>query len=333
MQKVTTLLLGVLLVVCSCRRTELAENLQPATPPETTTQRTCAAHDVLEQQIAADPERGKRLQDYENKVKKYRTGTSSRLINGKLIIPVVVNVLWRTKAENISDDQIRSQLEVLNADFNHLNTDRNGLALPFDDGAAMEVEFVIENWRRDVNRKQTKKTSWTMNEDMKKTARGGIDPTNPEQKLNIWVVGQLLNGTSVILGYGQFPGGPLATDGVVIGHQYFGSRGTLAPPYHLGRTATHEVGHWMGLRHIWGSTNSCASDDEVADTPNQSKANFGCPSFPQIDNCLTNPEGAMFMNFMDYTNDGCMYMFTPGQVTRMQATFFAENAPRKTFLQ
>ena len=96
--------------------------------------------------------------------------------------------------------------------------------------------------------------------------------------------------------------------------------GTLSP-YNLGRTATHEIGHWLNLFHIWGDDGTaCTGRDLVADTPNQGSENFGCPAFPHTDNC-TSGNGVMFMNYMDYTDDGCMNMFTAGQKTRMQALF------------
>ncbi len=124
--------------------------------------------------------------------------------------------------------------------------------------------------------------------------------------LNIWV-GNLGGG---LLGYAQFPGGAAATDGVVLLNGTVGGPGALgtAAPYNRGRTATHEIGHWLNLRHIWGDSN--CGNDFVADTPTQQAAlNFGCPSFPQI-SCSNGPNGEMYMNYMDYTDDACMYMFS-----------------------
>src|SRR5207253_634101 len=119
----------------------------------------------------------------------------------------------------------------------------------------------------------------------------------------------------------QFPGGPASTDGVVV---LYSSVGSIASPgtelhYNLGRSATHEIGHWLNLFHIWGDDNgSCNGSDQVSDTPNQGNNNFGCPSFPHTDNCASG-NGVMFMNYMDYTDDDCMNMFTAGQKDRMQA--------------
>ena len=123
-----------------------------------------------------------------------------------------------------------------------------------------------------------------------------------------------------LLGYAQFPGGPAATDGVVILHSGFGTSGTAAAPFNLGRTATHEIGHWLNLRHIWGDDGTgCSGSDFVADTPNQGGPNYGTPTFPKV-SCGNAPNGDMFMNYMDYVDDAAMVMFTAGQVTRMQAS-------------
>jgi hypothetical protein len=106
---------------------------------------------------------------------------------------------------------------------------------------------------------------------------------------------------------------------VVILNTAFGTKGTAAAPFNKGRTATHEVGHYFNLRHIWGDTEDCSGGDFVADTPNAETANFGTPSFPHI-TCGNGPNGDMFVNYMDYVDDAAMFMFTPGQVSRMHAT-------------
>jgi hypothetical protein len=135
------------------------------------------------------------------------------------------------------------------------------------------------------------------------------------------------------LGYAQFPGGPADTDGVVIAYTAFGDTGTAAPPFDKGRTATHEIGHWLNLRHIWGddcpSSNQCSGSDFVADTPNQECMNYSCPDFPHV-SCNNDPNGDMFMNYMDYVDDPCMIMFTKGQSARMDA---ALAGPRSTILK
>src|SRR4029434_8339970 len=129
-----------------------------------------------------------------------------------------------------------------------------------------------------------------------------------------------------LLGYAQFPGGPLATDGVVNNLQAFGTSGTAQAPFNKGRTATHEVGHYFNLRHIWGDTEDCAGTDFVADTPNAAGPNYGTPSFPSV-SCSNGPNGDMFMNYMDYVDDAAMVLFTQGQAARINATLAG---PRKT---
>lgn len=133
-----------------------------------------------------------------------------------------------------------------------------------------------------------------------------------------------------ILGYAQFPGGNSATDGVVIDNNAMGTTGTATAPFNKGRTATHEIGHWMNLRHIWGDAN--CGNDQVSDTPIATGANYGCPSFPYNSNCGGTTHAMMTMNYMDYSDDACMYMFTAGQKARMLAVF-ASGGPRQGFAQ
>jgi hypothetical protein len=146
---------------------------------------------------------------------------------------------------------------------------------------------------------------------------GGHDNWDPAKYLNIWVC-QLGGG---LLGYATFPADLTSeadNDGVVIGYTAFGNIGTVTAPYNKGRTATHEVGHWLNLRHVWGDAN--CGDDFVDDTPTQEKANYGCTSFPHV-TCGNGPNGDLFIDFMDYSDDACMAMFTNGQKQRTDATF------------
>lgn len=291
-------------------------------------QRECAAQDVLMLQLAADPGMQTRRQAIEESTRRFiESPESSRLVNGVLEIPVVVNVIYRTSAENISDAQIQSQIDVLNEDFNNTNVDRLNVPLEFvDEQATVGFRFVLAG----VNRKYNNKRSWSLNDDMKRSSQGGIDPTDPAQNLNLWVVNKMTYYGRTILGYAQFPGGALATDGVVIGYNYFGRTGTAAAPFNKGRTGTHEVGHWMNLNHIWGDA-TCGTD-HVDDTPQHNTENYGCPAYPHRSTCSGTPV-EMTMNYMDYTDDACMFMFSNGQAARMKATFFAANAPRASFAQ
>lgn len=282
--------------------------------------RGCASHDVLLNKLSEDPKLAIKMNEIESFTQEVlREG---RLVNGKIEIPVVVNVLYKTNAQNISLAQIQSQIDVLNKDFNATNSDFNNVPSIFSGVKAnVGISFVLDA----VNRKKTNKTSWSTNDAMKKSTQGGINPTSPTTKLNLWVC----NLGGGILGYAQFPGGSSATDGVVIDDNAMGTTGTASAPFNLGRTATHEVGHWMNLRHIWGDA-SCGSD-LVSDTPTHNTANYGCPSFPHYSTCSGSPV-EMTMNYMDYTNDSCMYMFSNGQKSRMLAIFAAGGA-RNSFAQ
>src|SRR5262249_7931658 len=138
-----------------------------------------------------------------------------------------------------------------------------------------------------IVRKQTTKDSFSDDDGVKASSSGGADPWPSTTYLNLWVC-QLGNN---LLGYAQFPGGPAATDGVVILHSAFGNTGTAAAPFNLGRSATHEIGHWLNLRHIWGDDGTgCMGSDFVSDTPNQAGPNFGKPTFPSV-TCGNGPNG------------------------------------------
>ncbi|WP_298308403.1 zinc metalloprotease [Flavobacterium sp.] len=275
-------------------------------------ERHCASDEVLKRQLQEDPEMALRMNKIEEFTENFKANNPNyRLVNGQIEIPVVVNVLYRTAAENISLAQIQSQIDVLNKDFNATNTDYNQVPALFSGVKAnVGISFVLDQ----VIRKSTTKTSWGTRDDMKKTNRGGLAPTSPTTKLNLWVC--TIGGG--ILGYAQFPGGSSATDGVVIDSKYLGTTGTATAPFNLGRTGTHEVGHWMNLRHIWGDA-TCGSD-LVADTPTHNAANYGVPTYPHLSTCSGTPV-EMTMNYMDYTDDRGMYMFSLGQKARMDAIF------------
>jgi len=242
-----------------------------------------------------------------------------------ITVPVVVHVVWNTNAENISDAQIFSQMDVLNKDFRRTNIDVINTPSVWQGIAAdCEIDFCLATTDPNgaattgITRTQTSQTSFSINgSGMKSNSSGGIDPWNQDDYLNIWVC-DLSGG---ILGYATPPSNfNNPEDGVVIGYKYFGTIGTVQSPYHKGRTSTHEVGHWLNLDHIWGNGGNCGNDN-VSDTPTQQEENYSCPSFPHNANSCntTNPDGDMFMNYMDYTNDACMNLFTAGQKTRMIA--------------
>ncbi len=283
-------------------------------------QRTCATMEVLEAQQAQDPLLRQRMDEIEQHT---RTFLQSDAVQSRAVvtIPVVVHVLYRTSKENISDAQIKSQIDVLNRDFKALNTDLNDTPNEFKSVIGNpEVEFCLAkqdpngNATTGITRKLVNVSSWGINTNTKKSIKGGVDPWNTTKYLNIWVC-NIGNG---VLGYAQFPGGDASTDGVVIDYRYFGTTGTATYPFNRGRTATHEIGHWLNLRHIWGD--SKCGDDFVNDTPTHNAANTGCQQYPHYSTCTGAPL-EMTMNYMDYTDDRCMNMFSAGQVARMRAVF------------
>jgi hypothetical protein len=225
-------------------------------------------------------------------------------------IKTVVNVVYKTAEQNISDAQINSQIAALNKDYRATNPDRNHTPTPWI-GLVSDVRLEFKLVK--VTRTKTTKDTFTYDDRVKKASTGGIAPFEPKKHLNLWVCA--LGGG--LLGYAQFPGGPQATDGVVINYRAFGTTGTAQAPFNKGRTATHEIGHYFNLRHIWGDTEDCSGSDIVADTPNCAGPNYGTPTWPHI-TCSNGPNGDMFMNYMDYTDDPAMFMFTAQQVLRMR---------------
>lgn len=314
-------------VVISCSDSSLidsepSQNTNRSSAKESVEGRQCASMDVLKQNMQDDPELKKKMQDIEDQTKEFEKKMKGSRVGatGTLTIPVVVNVLYSNTNENISAAQIQSQIDVMNKDFSATNPDFSSVPSAFAGVKSnLEIQFTLSA----VVRKSSTKTSWGTRDAMKSSKRGGIDPTSPTTTLNLWVC----NIGGGILGYAQFPGGSSATDGVVIGPQYFGNTGYVSAPYDKGRTATHEVGHWLNLRHIWGDAN--CGDDMVTDTPTQQTSNFGCPAFPHV-TCSNGPNGDMFMNYMDYTDDLCMFMFSAGQKTRTRA-IFAVGGARASF--
>lgn len=256
-------------------------------------------------------------------------------------IPVVVHVVWNTEEQNISDEQVQSQIDVLNRDFRATNPDIANVPSAFKDSVSdARVEFFLAtkdpkgNQTNGITRSHTTNQSFLMrNNPVKFKNKGGTDAWPSDKYLNLWVCPQILdNDGEEVLGYAQFPGGSTKTDGVVIEYKYFGTTGTATVPYHLGRTATHEIGHWFNLYHIWGDDQRlpdiCSGSDRVDDTPNQGEPNYGKPTFPHT-SCNNGPNGDMFMNFMDYVHDDTMFMFTKDQVDRIDACLAG---PRSSFL-
>jgi hypothetical protein len=294
-----------------------------------------------------------------NYIASLNEGNNESLItpNSTIIVPVVVHVLHNGEpvgvGNNISDAQVQSQIDVLNEDFRRLNADRVNTPAAFAGVAAdPNIEFRLAcidpngNATNGIHRVQTNVNAFTyqtnangsVNEQatgIKFTAQGGTDAWPTDRYLNIWVcnIAPFGNGAQ-LLGYAQFPfdfATSPNTDGVVILNTVFGRVGNLRFQYDEGRTTTHEIGHWLNLFHIWGD--ATCGDDHCNDTPQQFAANqSNCPGFPHFSNCPNNgANGDMFMNYMDYTVDGCKNIYTQDQTNRARA-IFAQGGPRAAFI-
>lgn len=276
-------------------------------------------------------------------------------VGGVITIPVVVHVIHSGQAlgtaPNITDAQVLSQITVLNNDYRRLAGTPGFNSNPV--GADTMIQFALAkqdpngNPTNGIHRVNMCRDSW-LEDDIEDVLKPETI-WNPTQYLNMWSV----NFTDVtLLGYAQFPSnsglgglnqdeGPAATDGVVSNYSTFGSSDyndgsfILEAPYDKGRTMTHEVGHWLGLRHIWGDNSSCtvnatdSNNDFCLDTPAASDANFECPT--GTDSCPSSPGVDMIENYMDYTDDSCMNIFTSNQKARITAVM--TNALRRAELR
>ncbi|MFH0893649.1 MAG: M43 family zinc metalloprotease [Bacteroidota bacterium] len=239
-----------------------------------------------------------------------------------ITIPVVVHVIWYNVSQNISDAQVQSQIEVLNEDFGRTNIDTINTPAAFAGLAAnTEIQFCLA--QTDPNglpttgiiHKQTFTSSFSSDNKVKQSLQGGDNAWDVTRYFNIWVCN--LNGG--LIGYGEFPTSTISnTYGVVIHYSFFGRTGAVSYPYDKGRSCTHEVGHCFNLYNLVGNP-GCIETDSVSDTPTPSGNNYGCSSYPLLDACNPTAPGVMFMNFMTYSDDSCMNMFTYGQKTRMHA--------------
>jgi hypothetical protein len=251
---------------------------------------------------------------------------------GVIKIPVVVHVVYKTPEQNIPEQQIRDQIQSLNDDFAGTNADAANVPAAFRQLAAgnCQVQFILDRIIRkptqvdrffcDIYDHSGNSFTYTdAREPVKFSTKGGDDALPCGQYLNIWVA-SITDGTSQqLLGYSSLPGAVCNFDGVVINYKNFGFVNCI-PHFDKGRTLTHEVGHYMGLFHIWGD--QPCGNDSVGDTPTQKDSNAGCPLFQHVSSaCANAPDGDLFMDYMDYVNDECMHMFTAGQKIRMRASF------------
>ncbi|MCW5912307.1 MAG: T9SS type A sorting domain-containing protein [Cyclobacteriaceae bacterium] len=310
----------------------------------------CATMEEDRKSRARFPERGS-LNDLENVIQKKIREIELAKAQGRtestvLSIPIIVHVVHNGEAvgtgTNISQAQVQAQIEVLNEDFRRKPGTPGFNSNPV--GADIELEFCLSPVDQNgnvmtepgIHRYNGARADWSRDQ-----IENSLKPTtiwNPNLFYNIWTV-RFASSDANLIGYAQFPdqsglaglptSGPASTDGVVVRFQSFGStdKGTfpvMVAPYNKGRTLTHETGHWLGLRHIWGD-GGCSADDFVTDTPNADGPSSGCP-IGRISCSVVN----MVENYMDYTNDACMNIFTQGQKTRMMAVL--QVSPRRKSL-
>ncbi|MFN8277093.1 MAG: PKD domain-containing protein [Chitinophagales bacterium] len=290
------------------------------------------------------------MADFENwlqaKIVKFKTDQSSRSSRAVVTIPIIFHVIHNGSApgvnENISQAQVMSQIDVLNEDYRRKagTPGFNSNAV----GADVEIEFcpalVDPNGNvlaePGIDRVNMGQASWTQAQ-----CNSTLKPQtywNPDLYCNVWTV-NFGGSSSSLLGFAQFPNSTLAgigtnnggasTDGVVIRYNACGRVGNLDATYNGGRTLTHELGHYLGLRHIWGDGNSCTATDYCDDTPKSTQANYGCPTLNSCNDGTPDPND-MVQNYMDYTDDGCMNIFTNDQKTRILTII--NNAPRRVTL-
>lgn len=281
-------------------------------------------------------------------------GTLNGNRDGILTVPVVFHIIYNTEAENLPDSVIFSQIDVLNEDYRRQNPDAiNTRDIFLDVAADTEIEFKLATMDPDGNpangitRTLTERDGFSMNlfastntlDEAKSSATGGADAWDPSQYLNIWVcrikpsfIGQVFGMAYPPAGLNNWPAQSEAptsgVDGVIVHYTTVGRNNPVAGDDNvadndMGRTLTHEVGHYLGLRHIWGDVlffGLCDEDDGIEDTPMTGSAdNYACNH--NVNTCFSEQENDlpdMIENYMDYTKDVCYNMFTQGQKEHMR---------------
>ena len=290
-----------------------------------TAQQRCSTSDYQQEQLSRNPSLLDRINAIELFTKQQSESNIANRTEGAVIkIPVVVHILYHTQTEKISDARVASQIEALNKYFRRRNTDTSNTPAYFRQLAAdCEIEFQLatsDPKRRSTSgivRKYTPITKWKADDVMKFSSSMGDDAWDTKSYLNIWVC-----NLDKFAGYATMPGGEENKDGLVISYTAFGTGGGTTG-YDLGKTAVHEAGHWLNLKHLWGD--EYCGDDGVSDTPKQASYTVGCPTTVRI-TCGNGPYGDMYMNYMDFTSDACINMFTKGQKARMMALFATGSA-------
>lgn len=295
--------------------------------------RNYATQSMTQKLVDSIPEVALQMEQIEEYIKQVEGTIPAK----KIIIPVVFHILFTGEKSSVSEQDVYNQLDVINQDFDrekeikHPADIKEGFA---DKSSKMEISFCLPKKGADKEKDispisfySTDKKTWPVNNDMKSGEKGGVDPWDTQSYLNIWVVD--LEG--VWSGFAQMPGGPVPTDGIVIDADYFGVNRIKNPDlYQEGKTLTHLIGSYLGLKELWNSFEPCA-DDGVEDTPIHNAPNFTAPYYNHVSTCTGNPI-EMSMNFMDNSVDEEIYMFTLGQKQRLLA-MLSENGPRYKITQ
>ncbi len=290
----------------------------------------CGAMENIEKQMQHNPQMLQQMQDMKTFLQQAQATRGTNLDASTIYIPVVFHIVHNGDAlgtgENITDAQCISQLTVMNLHYIAQDPGISNVPAAFAPLIGnVNVQFCLAKFDPSGNpttgiiRHELNNTSWNDETDIDNTLKPSTI-WDRNKYLNIWSV--RMGGTlasSGVLAYATLPYfGTATSDGIVARFNTIGTTGSLMPNRVLGKTVTHEAGHWLGLLHTWGTDANCGdSGDFVADTPDQADLNFGCPTFPKI-SCNNGPNGDMFMNYMDYTDDDCMFMFSAGQVSNMR---------------
>ncbi len=295
----------------------------------------CGTVIYLKQLMEKDPQLESRLKVAEE-MRQQRFDNSDRVMDSiTIVIPVVFHVVYYKAAQNVTNERLLEQIDVLNNDYARLNQDAQSTPSGFQSiASSVKIQFCLA--KRDpankpttgIERRQTTVETFDF-DNVTSYATGGLDSWNNSKYLNVW----LCNLSGNLLGFGTLPGtAPASKDGVVVSYATIGGPDAVGshPVYNLGRTLSHEVGHYFNLIHVWGDdAGACTGSDNVADTPNQADEHYGFPAYPFI-SCNNGPNGDMFMNFLDYSDDLAMNSFSAGQAARMEDALDVNRASLKS---
>ena len=281
---------------------------------------SCATPAYHRHQLVKHPGLFSRMAEIEAHAQRYLHRPPSARDEKVFVIPVVVHVVYYKSFEKIREVQVKSQIAALNKDFQQAS---DAITDQWPQAGEAKIQFRLAQINPEgkpttgITYTRTQKSSFKWEDDeVKFSQTGGKDAWPTQDYLNIWVC-----DVAGLLGYAQPPGGDPATDGVVIDFLRFGTLGTAIAPYNLGHTATHEIGHWLNLKHIWGD-GPCGTDDGISDTPEAEGPNYQCGALSSSCGSID-----MIENFMDYTEDACKSLFTKEQSIHMRA-MLDEGGPR-----